>query len=112
MKRILLILFLIPVFTEAQTGRPVTTTSNYGVLLSDSSSRPVDNKALIIVDGVISNSFEQQSSASSVSLGNNPNTVDPDKIESVIVLSGVSAMALYGSRGTNGAVIITTKSRK
>lgn len=47
-----------------------------------------------------------------VDYGNNFNSINPDDIESVTVLKGATASALYGSRGANGAIMITTKSGK
>ena len=45
-------------------------------------------------------------------MGNGLNSINPDDIESVTVLKGASAAALYGSRAANGALMITTKSGK
>ena len=44
--------------------------------------------------------------------GNILNAINPEDIESVTVLKGASAAALYGERGANGAIMITTKSGK
>ncbi len=44
--------------------------------------------------------------------GDNLNNINPDDIESMTVLKGATAAALYGSRAANGAIIITTKSGK
>ncbi|HEX2976503.1 MAG TPA: SusC/RagA family TonB-linked outer membrane protein, partial [Bacteroidales bacterium] len=41
--------------------------------------------------------------------GNDANDINPDDIESVNILKGASGTALYGSRATNGVIIITTK---
>lgn len=78
--------------------------------------------ALIVVDGVIiSGSSGRQtgtgsgsylSSDSPTDFGTSINDINPEDIESVTVLKGPGASALYGSRGANGAVIITTKSGK
>ena len=43
-------------------------------------------------------------------LGDNLTQINPDDIESMTVLKGATAAALYGSRASNGAIIITTKS--
>ena len=43
-------------------------------------------------------------------LGDNMSNVNPDDIESMTVLKGATAAAIYGSRAANGAIIITTKS--
>ena len=47
-----------------------------------------------------------------VDYGNAINDINPDNIESVTVLKGPSAAALYGSRGGNGVILITTKKGK
>ena len=45
----------------------------------------------------------------SVDFGNQANDINPDDVESVTVLKGASATALYGSRAANGVIMITTK---
>lgn len=61
---------------------------------------------LFIVDGVpISNT----TSSTDVDYGNAASDIDPENIETMSVLKGASATALYGSRGANGVIIITTK---
>ena len=45
-----------------------------------------------------------------VDYGDGMSDINPDDIESVSVLKGPSAAALYGSRAANGAILITTKS--
>ncbi len=67
-----------------------------------------DNQALIVVDGVPINNDETGK------LYNGPGTnrlsdIDPATIESVNVLKGAAATALYGSSGARGVVMITTK---
>lgn len=81
-----------------------------------------ENEALIVLDGVpLSNSTTGTGTAAygagtggdlPVDLGNGLNSINPDDIESVTVLKGASAAALYGSRAANGALMITTKSGK
>ncbi|RZL01437.1 MAG: SusC/RagA family TonB-linked outer membrane protein, partial [Pedobacter sp.] len=71
------------------------------------------NQALLVVDGIpIDNSsiLGGASSLSSVDFGNRGNDINPEDIESITVLKGPGATALYGSRASNGALIITTKS--
>lgn len=80
------------------------------------------NYALIVVDGVpLGNSTTSSGTAAygagsggdvPIDLGNGLNSINPDDIESVTVLKGASAAALYGSRAANGALMITTKSGK
>ena len=51
-------------------------------------------------------------SANYIDFGNRGNDYNPDDVESITVLRGPAAVAQYGSRGTNGVVMITTKSGK
>ncbi len=92
------------------TGGPGGSTR---VILRGEKSILKDNNALIIVDGVITNNYDRTSDNSGlaqVDFGNSANDIDPDEIESITVLQGPAASALYGASGTNGAVMITTKS--
>lgn len=111
-----------PSVISALTGRVagvnITNTSNTPgsssrVVLRGGSSISGNNQALIVVDGVpIDNSsvIGGPSSLASVDFGNRGNDINPDDIASVTVLKGPAAAALYGSRASNGALIITTKS--
>ncbi len=73
-----------------------------------------DNQALIVVDGIpIDNSSIQGDNLNrQVDAGNRANDINPDDIETIDVLKGPAAAVLYGSRASNGAIIITTKSGK
>ncbi|MGI8581934.1 MAG: carboxypeptidase-like regulatory domain-containing protein, partial [Chitinophagaceae bacterium] len=91
-------------------------------LRGDISLNPNNNNALIVVDGVPMNNRNMTSSGVDnayqagsgndvpVDFGNNINDINPDDIESITVLKGPGATALYGSRAGNGALLITTKS--
>ena len=75
-----------------------------------------DNAPLIVVDGVpMTNSIRGQSGATNLTTGattegSDPlSMINPDDIESMNVLKGANAAALYGSRAANGVVMITTK---
>ncbi|MDD3106082.1 MAG: TonB-dependent receptor plug domain-containing protein, partial [Bacteroidales bacterium] len=78
------------------------------------------NEALFVVDGVPVRSGTTATSSSSsytnsgadfpVDFGNGASDINPEDIESVSVLKGPAATALYGSRAANGAIVITTKS--
>lgn len=86
--------------------------SSSRVVLRGGSSISGNNQALIVVDGVpIDNSsvIGGASSLASVDFGNRGNDINPDDVASVTVLKGPAAAALYGSRASNGALIITTK---
>ncbi len=73
------------------------------------------NQPLFVVDGVpINNEFRGSSGRSfqEADYGNGAGFVNPDDVESITVLKGASAAALYGSRANNGVILITTKSGK
>lgn len=74
-----------------------------------------NNQPLFVVDGVpysneTAGSGYEQLTASGGAYGNAFNTLDPNDIESMQVLKGAAAAALYGSRAANGVVLVTTKS--
>ena len=86
-------------------------------LRGESSLNLDNNQALIVVDGVPLSSkitgtgFNSHLSADSpVDYGSSVSDLNPDDIESVTVLKGPGATALYGSRAAGGVIIITTKS--
>ena len=77
-----------------------------------------NNQPLFVVDGVPINNTTDASNASGTTTAdygqaigtNRASDLNPNDIESVTVLKGGAATALYGLRATNGAIIITTKS--
>lgn len=75
-----------------------------------------NNEPLFVVDGVpISNANDGNSAATEVEGVSTPNRsadINPDDIETMTVLKGSAAAVLYGNRGSNGVVLITTKSGK
>src|SRR5215203_24564 len=88
--------------------------SSSRIVIRGGSSITGSNQALLVVDGIpIDNSsIIGGGSLSSVDFGNRGNDINPEDIQSVTVLKGPAAAALYGSRASNGALIITTKSGK
>lgn len=71
------------------------------------------SQPLFIVDGVeIDNSTATVGGGDSRGMSNRASDINPEDVESVTVLKGGAATALYGIRAANGAVIITTKSAK
>ncbi|RYZ35880.1 MAG: SusC/RagA family TonB-linked outer membrane protein, partial [Sphingobacteriales bacterium] len=71
------------------------------------------NNALIVIDGVPminTNRNTGRDARYQVDFGNRGNDVDPNDIESVTVLKGAAAAALYGEQAAGGAIMITTKS--
>jgi len=92
------------------------TGSSVSMVIRGANSLSNDNQPLFVVDGVpIVNTLNNVSGFGSdnrVDYGNAISDINPDDIESVTVLKGPSAAALYGSRAGNGVVLITTKSGK
>ena len=83
------------------------------VVIRGNNSLNGNNQPLYVVDGVpIDNSSLGTAGAGEFNvpdLGNGISDINPDDIESISILKGPNAAALYGSRASNGAVIITTK---
>ncbi len=74
-----------------------------------------DNTPLYVVDGMpIASSYDVTTgySVSGADYSNRSLDIDPNDIESVNVLKGQAASALYGMRASNGVIVITTKSGK
>ena len=105
-------------------GLQVTSTGNEGgssrLLIRGATSLTGNNEPLFVVDGVpIDNSAPSNDGyggssfadfgSGGVDYGNTAMDLNPDDIESISVLKGPNAAALYGSRAANGAVVITTK---
>ncbi|WP_034041812.1 SusC/RagA family TonB-linked outer membrane protein [Wocania ichthyoenteri] len=86
------------------------------IVLRGYSSLTGDNQPLIVVDGTPINNFTGSSNegfwSPSADLGNGIADINPDDIETLSVLKGASAAALYGSRAGNGVILITTKTGK
>ncbi len=87
------------------------------VLLRGVSSLSGNNQPLFVIDGVPIegkdfNSTETARGGGGYDFGNLINDISPDDIESISVLKGASASALYGARANNGVVMITTKKGK
>ncbi|WP_188749003.1 SusC/RagA family TonB-linked outer membrane protein [Parapedobacter defluvii] len=82
------------------------------VLRGESSLNINKNIAMVVVDGVpINNNLGTASTNDlSVDYGSGGAEINPDDIESISVLKGPNAAALYGSRAANGVIIIKTKS--
>lgn len=86
------------------------------ILIRGASTLGTNNQPIYVVDGVILDNSVYEGDAdysgSSSDYGNELKNLNPDDFETVSVLKGAPATALYGSRGLNGAVVITTKSGK
>jgi TonB-linked SusC/RagA family outer membrane protein len=81
------------------------------IVIRGSSSITGNNQPLFIIDGIpVDNSAPTNSGYGGIDTGNLVQDIDPNNIESISVLKGPNAAALYGSRASNGAIVITTKS--
>jgi TonB-linked SusC/RagA family outer membrane protein len=72
-----------------------------------------NNQPLYVIDGIPISNENYGSSGSNyqeVDYGNGASLINPDDVESVNVLKGANAAALYGSRAANGVILVTTKS--
>ncbi len=88
------------------------------IILRGETSLSGDNTALIVIDGIVMEAGRKMTTSGSsnyldgdspVDFGSSLSDLNPDDIESITVLKGPAAAALYGSRGSRGAIIITTK---
>lgn len=84
------------------------------IVLRGNSSLTGSNQPLIVVDGTPMDNFtggvDDVWGNSGADMGNGLSDINPEDIESMTVLKGASAAALYGSRAGNGVILITTKS--
>lgn len=113
------------------SGLTVTPTSgaagaSTGIVLRGFNTMSGNNQPLFIVDGIILDNQTLNTNSQSgsgiglASDGNNRNSdntnrmadINPNDIESVTILKGPEATALYGSQANSGAVVITTKKAK
>ncbi len=80
------------------------------IRIRGSNSVSLSNEPLVIVDGV---SFESSTGSSAIGVGGQGpsrlNDLNPDEIADMQILKGPSASAIYGTRGANGVVLITTR---
>lgn len=108
------------------SGMNITTTSgtpgaSTTVVLRNLTSISGDNTPLYVIDGVpmnnstydpidmVTNTSNEVYSVRNMDYSSRGNDVNPQDIESITVLKGAAAAALYGSDASNGAIIITTK---
>ena len=92
--------------------------SGVSVKIRGASSLRGNNEPLYVIDGVIISSAGEDASNASADANsleetqNGLNGINPRDIESIEVLKDASATAIYGSRGANGVILITTKKGK
>jgi len=86
--------------------------SSSRIVIRGASSLLGNNEALFVIDGIPMDNSEAGNPDGSLGAGGTTNRagdIDPNIIESITVLKGSAATALYGSAAARGAVIITTK---
>ncbi|MCC5928350.1 MAG: SusC/RagA family TonB-linked outer membrane protein [Cyclobacteriaceae bacterium] len=87
--------------------------SSVSVTIRGINSLTTDNQPLFVVDGIPMNNslnnFRRFGDRNEIDYGNAISDINPEDIESISVLKGPSAAALYGSRAGNGVILITTK---
>ncbi len=95
------------------SGVQVRRNTNMGgstnIVIRGYSSLSGDNQALFVVDGVPVDNSNTNTRDNGFDFGNMAADINPDDVETVNVLKGAAATALYGSRAANGAIVITTK---
>lgn len=110
------------VVVNSNSGEPG---SNVSVRIRGASSLTGTNEPLYVIDGVPISGDARNSSTSGRNASGNSNfsnsgnitvsplaLINPSDIESIDILKDASATAIYGSRGANGVIIVTTKSGK
>lgn len=85
--------------------------SSSNVIIRGNTSITGNNQALFVIDGIPFEDGTNQQTAffDNVTESNRFLDIDPNNIEDISVLKGLSATALYGDRGRNGVILITTK---
>ncbi|CAM1333995.1 SusC/RagA family TonB-linked outer membrane protein [Tenacibaculum aestuariivivum] len=105
------------------SGVSIRKTGNIGgstnVVIRGTTSLTGNNQALWVVDGVPmnndnTNTDDQKAGGNTggYDYGNSASDINPDDIETMTVLKGAAASALYGSRAASGVIIVTTKKGK
>ena len=91
-------------------------TSTARIVIRGESSLTGNNQPLFVVDGIPINNQTFGAAGNNRTMGadfgNGAIDINPDDVESINILKGPNASALYGSRAANGVVLITTKSGK
>lgn len=87
--------------------------SSQRILIRGNSSLGGNNQPIFVVDGIIiDNEVVDNVNSQTQDFGNDLKNLNADDFESMSVLKGAAATALYGSRAANGVVLITTKKGK
>lgn len=99
----------VPGLVVSQTAGGASGSSR--VILRGSTEMTGNNQPLYVIDGVPldNTNFGSAGTYGGFDLGDGISSVNPDDIESMSVLKGPAASALYGSRASHGVILITTK---
>src|SRR5690606_34953231 len=94
------------------TSKATGTGGSTRIVIRGNGSLNGDNQPLIVVNGIPIDNSNQGSAGTygGTDRGDGLSSINPDDIESISVLKGGTAAALYGSRAANGVILITTKS--
>jgi TonB-linked SusC/RagA family outer membrane protein len=87
-------------------------TGSTRIVIRGNNSLGGNNQPLIVVDGVPMDNYQTangQGEYGSFDGGNGISDINPDDVETMTVLKGPAAAALYGTRGGNGVILVTTK---
>ncbi len=87
-------------------------TGSTRIVIRGNNSLGGNNQPLIVVDGIPMDNYQtanNQGEYGSFDGGNGISDINPDDIETLTVLKGPAAAALYGTRGGNGVILVTTK---
>ncbi|MAU71909.1 MAG: SusC/RagA family protein [Pseudozobellia sp.] len=103
------------------SGVQIKANNNFGgsanFLIRGVSSLTGNNQPLFVIDGIpisnrLNNTSAQQGGSTGYDYGNAASDINPDDVASINILKGAAASAIYGSRASNGVIIITTKKGK
>ncbi len=107
---------LVMALTGKVSGVTITNSNTPGgssrIVIRGANSLTGNNQPLFVIDGIpVSNAAGSGGTTgyNAIDYGNVIQDLNPDDIESLSVLKGPNAAALYGARAANGAIIITTK---
>ncbi|MDR1682393.1 MAG: SusC/RagA family TonB-linked outer membrane protein, partial [Candidatus Symbiothrix sp.] len=95
---------------------PSSSTGSARIVIRGNNSFKGNNQPLFVVDGMAIDNSDGSEGINKhdlrLDMGNGAADINPEDVESIDVLKGPNAAALYGSRAANGVIIITTKKAK
>ncbi|UBM57864.1 SusC/RagA family TonB-linked outer membrane protein [Marinilongibacter aquaticus] len=100
-----------------QIRQTTTMGGSTNIKIRGNNSLTGNNQPLFVVDGVpisnyVGNTANQANGRRGYDYGNASSDINPEDVENISVLKGAAATALYGSRGANGVIMVTTKKGK